>query len=476
MPSILRPGHNCWKIAKADRFALLVDGSNYYGALAESFPRACRSIKILGWDLDTRVSLFREHPTSRLPPLRRFLPRLASRNQDLNTHILSWHFPIIFANARDPQLVLGRDPFRNPRIHLKFDDSHPPGASHHQKIVTIDDSLAFAGGMDIAGGRWDTPEHLANDDRRSGKKESYPPSHDVQAMLDGDSARALVEIFHDRWRRATGESLPWTGAGIDLWPAEVKPDLTDVLLGISRTDGGADGSNQCREIEQLHLDLLAAARQFIYIENQYLTSDMIVEALCRRLQERNGPEILIVLPINNQGWLEEHTIEVLRFRCVDRLRKADHNRRLRICYPVVPNLDGKSVGVHSKVLVIDDGAFRVGSSNLTNRSMRLDTECDLTIEATRESERNAIASLRNRLLGEHLGLSPESVEDFISRECSLIRLVDSRSDQQRCLRELPDEDRPIHLAISPEIVDPSEPLTPGFVIEALLGAAEARRS
>jgi phospholipase D1/2 len=476
MSGILTPGRNCWKIAKADRFALLVDGSNYFGTLAETLPQATQSIGILGWDLDTRVSLFGEQPSGRLPPLRRFLPRVASRSQDLNIYILNWHFPIIFANVRDPKLVFGRDPFGHPRIHLKFDDTHPAGASHHQKIVTIDDSLAFAGGMDIAGGRWDTPEHRANDERRAGKKEPYPPSHDVQAMADGEAARALAEIFHDRWNRATGESLPWTSASTDLWPSRVKPDLTDVPIGISRTDISVDGSSECREIEQLHLDLIAAAQQFIYIENQYLTSHLMVDAICHRLQEEGGPEILIVLPLNNAGWLEEHTIEVLRFRCIDRLRATDRHKRLRVCYPVVPDLDGKSVGVHSKIFVVDDRVFRVGSSNLTNRSMRLDTECDLTIEAAGEHHQRGIAGLRNRLLGEHLGLAPEAVEDFMAREQSLIRLVESRMDQPRCLRDLPDEERSIQHALGAELVDPSEPLTIGSVIEALLGSKDADRS
>jgi phospholipase D1/2 len=216
----------------------------------------------------------------------------------------------------------------------------------------------------------------------------------------------------------------------------------------------------------LHLDLIASARESIYIENQYLTNSMLANALCSRLQERDGPEILMVLPQNNAGWLEDHTIEVLRFRLVDQLRAMDRFHRLRIFCPVVPNLDGDSVGVHSKIMVIDDRIFRVGSSNLTNRSMRLDTECDLTIEAMDSSQRTAIAELRNRLLGEHLGLQSGSVEKLLSNGRTLIQLVDSRSGQARCLRNLHTENRS-SLILSADIIDPSEPLTPGFVIEAL---------
>ena len=64
--------------------------------------------------------------------------------------------------------------------------------------------------------------------------------------------------------------------------------------------------------------------------------------------------------------------------------------------------------VHSKVMVVDDLFLRVGSANLNNRSMGADTECDLVIEARTGAERAAIG-MRNRLIGDHCGVSPEAV-------------------------------------------------------------------
>ena len=474
MPHVLDPGRNCGVLAGASRFALLVDGSNYYGALAQSLRQARHTIALVGWDLDSRVRLgpgAGEEPLE--PPIRDFLPALADANPGLNIYILSWSFPLLFANVRDPKLVWGRDPFNHPRVHLKFDGTHPAGASHHQKIVVIDDCLAFAGGMDIAGGRWDSPEHRAHDMRRAGKDEPYAPSHDVQAVVDGEAAEALADIVRDRWRRATGAVIPPSREQRDIWPDGVTPDLVDVTVAISRTDVDAEGCGP-REIEQLHFDLIEAARDCIYIENQYLTSIPLATALARRLESPNGPEVLIVLPLNNSGWLEENTIELLRRRCVRLLRAADRFKRLRICYPIVPDLDGATLGVHSKVLAIDDRLFRIGSSNLTNRSMRLDTECDLTIEAASASERLEISRLRNRLLGEHLGMSAEEVRDVLSNEPSLVRLVDSRSHTPRCLRELPAEDHAIESIVDDDLVDPSRPITADVVIEALASSVAGR--
>jgi phosphatidylserine/phosphatidylglycerophosphate/cardiolipin synthase-like enzyme len=466
-PRVLDPGRNCDPLVRAGRFALLVDGSNYYAALAQAIERARQTIVLVGWDLDSRVSLA-PGPDGKplVPPLREFLPAVASRNPDLDIYLSTWEFPIVLATVRDPALAVGRDPFNHPRVHLTFDGAHPPGASHHQKIAVIDDSLAFAGGMDVAGGRWDTPEHRPDDVRRSGKHGPYPPYHDVQALVDGDAAQALGDIVRDRWYRATGMAIPASSQRTDLWPDGLKPDLVDLCVAISRTDVDANGEGR-REIEQLHLDLIAAARDCIYIENQYLTSATIVSALCRRLQEADGPEVLIVLPLKNSGWLEENTIEVLRGRSVHRLRQEDRFARLRICYPVVPGRDGgEPVGVHSKVLVIDDRLFRVGSSNLANRSMRLDTECDLTIEATSDSQRLAISALRNGLLAEHLALTPEAVGACLARDRSLVRLVDSRKTASRGLRDLP-SDGPSTVTLDGALIDPAGPITTDVVIESL---------
>ena len=463
MAGVLQAGRNCWRIERVNRFALLVDGAAYYTTLAKAIRLAQQWIALLAWDLDTRTQLVEHIPEGRTGPLRQFLRDTVTENTKLHISILSWDFPILFANVRDPKLVRGEDPFEHPRICFKSDDVHPPGASHHQKIVSVDGKLAFAGGMDLAGGRWDTPEHYPQDPRRG-----YPPSHDVQAMVDGDAAAALANIVRERWQRATGELIPDFESSSDPWPEDVPADLTDVAIAISRTDPLIS----CREVERLHLDLIAAAREFLYIENQYLTSSLIVDALSRRLQEPDGPEIVIVLPLNNHGWVEDHTVEVLRYRKVRSLRTADCFGRLRICYPTVHETGDESIVVHSKIMVVDDRLFRVGSANLTDRSMALDTECDLTIEALDEGQRRGIARLRNRLLAEHLGLSPEAVEERISKNRSLIRLIDSCSNQRRCLRALPNHGGATQI-LSDGLIDPGQPLTPAFVIRTI-GASAAR--
>lgn len=125
---------------------------------------------------------------------------------------------------------------------------------------------------------------------------------------------------------------------------------------------------------------------------------------------------------------------VLRARLLKQLQGADRFGRLRVYYPVVPDLDGSCVNVHSKVLVVDDALVRIGSSNLANRSMGLDTECDLTIEAAGKTRiARAIAHFRDRLLGEHLGVSPEMVAGMAAAKASLIAAVEELRSAGRTL-------------------------------------------
>ena len=122
------------------------------------------------------------------------------------------------------------------RIHFQLDGDHPIGASHHQKIVVVDNSLAFVGGIDLTKSRWDTSEHIMNDPRRSDPDGTlYLPFHDVQMLVDGPAAAALGDIFRKRWLNATGQRLDADQIRDDLsWPADRPPDLRDVQVAIAR--------------------------------------------------------------------------------------------------------------------------------------------------------------------------------------------------------------------------------------------------
>jgi phosphatidylserine/phosphatidylglycerophosphate/cardiolipin synthase-like enzyme/membrane protein DedA with SNARE-associated domain len=449
---LLIEGRNCWRIARADRVAFLVDAAAYFAAFAATVERAKRSILIIGWDIDSREPLFRDDRPRELPTtLAAFLDAVVRRRRGLHAYVLSWDFAFIYLFEREafPVIKLGRRTHH--RLHFRLDGAHPFGASQHQKIVVVDDAVAFVGGIDLAKNRWDTPEHLAHDPRRvTPDGVHYAPFHDVQVMLDGEAAAALGDLARERWRRATGHRLrplrkpkgesnreSWG----DPWPSDIKPDLDEVEVAIARTEPAHNGYPEVCEVEHLHLDAIAAARHWIYIENQYLTSHVIGEALSARLQELRGLEVVVAVPQKNEGWLEENTMGVLRARLLRRLHGADRYGRLRVYCPIVPDLaESKCVNLHSKVLIIDDTLVRVGSSNMSNRSMGFDTECDVAIEAAGEERIAArIADVRHRLLGEHLDVLPERVAAKLKQTGSLIKTIESLRGRPRTLQELDSE-------------------------------------
>jgi phosphatidylserine/phosphatidylglycerophosphate/cardiolipin synthase-like enzyme len=131
---------------------------------------------------------------------------------------------MMFARDREfpPMYGFGWEPAR--RVHFRYDDTHPVGASQHQKVVVIDDALAFVGGIDLTLRRWDCGDHAAEDPRRTANDQPYPPFHDTMMAVDGDAARQLADLARERWRLATGQRLkpvdPQSLAESDPWPDE----------------------------------------------------------------------------------------------------------------------------------------------------------------------------------------------------------------------------------------------------------------
>jgi phospholipase D1/2 len=461
--SLLRPGYNCYTVARSERVAFLVDAAEYFRAFYQAALKAKRSITILGWDFNSQTQLHFDPVPKDGPPakLGEFLNWLARRRRGLRIKILNWDYPMVFGTDREfpPLYGFGWKPARH--VDLRYDDTHPVAGCQHQKIVIIDDAVAFCGGIDLTVRRWDNCAHSSREERRVAYGKPYPPFHDVMMAVDGEAARALAEVTRERWHLATGHHLRPIVADDDPWPQDVAPALRDVEVGISRTMPPRGETPAVREIERLYLDMIAAAKDFLYIENQYFTAPRLAAALEKRLQEPNGPEIVLVLRLLSHGWLEEHTMHVLRTRLLQRLREADRHGRFHVYYPHIDGLDETCcIDVHSKVMVADDAWLRIGSANLCNRSMALDTECDLLVESRGEPRvAKEIEHFRNRLLAEHLGSEPEKIKNKILECGSLHEAIAALGTAQRTLRPLEqDKDWPEAIVEIASVADPEEPI------------------
>src|SRR3954463_12863459 len=234
--ALLRPGYNCWTVARAERVAFLVDAADYFRAFYDAALRAKRSITILGWDFNSQTRLHFDPVARDGAPalLGEFLNWLVPPRHSLHVHVLNWDYPMVFGTDREfpPLYGFGWKPAR--RVHLRYDDTHPVTGSHHQKVVVIDDSIAFIGGIDLTVRRWDTAEHHAHDPHRVAYGKPYPPFHDLMVALDGEAARSLAALTRERWFGATGQNLKpagRNGAEHDPWPAGLEADLRGAEVG-----------------------------------------------------------------------------------------------------------------------------------------------------------------------------------------------------------------------------------------------------
>jgi phosphatidylserine/phosphatidylglycerophosphate/cardiolipin synthase-like enzyme len=465
-PSIAHPGRNCWRVDRADRFLCIQDAADYFRLVRRALLEARDTVFVLGWDILASVDLDPQAAGGAAPTrLDELLAFIARRRPRLRCYLLIWDYGAIYTLERDP-FSRWRLGWRMPRhVRFAYDDRHAVGGCHHQKIVVVDDQLAFCGGIDLTGHRWDTSAHRVVEAARvTPMGDAYEPYHEVQAMVSGPVARTLGLLARDRWR-ALGESpLPLPGwRGRDLWPSDVDADLEDVHVAIARTMPGTDVEPPIRECEALFEDSIARARRSIYIESQYFTNERIADALAARLRERNGPEVIVVAPRECQGWLERNTMGAFRDGVCRQLIAADTHRRLRLVYPAASRAQRVPTFVHSKVMIVDDALLRIGSANISRRSMAVDSECDLALDAGGDARVGAgIRTIRARLLAEHLGRADDDVARDIARAGSLRAVIDANASADRTLVriELPASETPLPEAIR-AAADPDEPLLPG---------------
>lgn len=510
--TLLQPGHNCWRVEEATKLQFLIDGEEYFSALRSSLRRAQHSVYILGWDIDSRVSLPRNNDEDHLPEaLAPFLDELARSKRNLQIYVLSWDYALLFALEREWLPILPLQWRTHRRVHFRLDSTHPVGASHHQKLVVIDDAVAFVGGIDITRCRWDTSQHEpANPLRRDADGKPYSAFHDVQAIVEGPVAAALGDLAKSRWERATRRNAKQYNSQKDdskqgnsksvkqlkpdnansentsPWPPYLEPAIENIRIAIARTEPPFLAYPECFEIRNFYLDAIDNARHTIFFENQYFSSNAVAIALNKRLQEPDGPNVVVITPQRESGWLEENTMGLLRARLYAQLKSNANSTRFHPYSPLLA--DGSCLNVHSKLMTVDDELLTLGSANVSNRSMSLDTECNLIIEAKSHGDRAdevraAIALLRNRLLAEHLDCDVETVAatqqqmNLVDAIESLRKMDDPKNDVSendsaktegsRRRTMVPSETLPTAdniLITDAMLVDPEIPLKPEHVI------------
>lgn len=443
--SVFQPGYNCWRVEPADRVALFIDNDETFDALKPLLLAARKSIWILAWVFDplTRLDPDRvrksRDPTS-ADRIGLILRRQAALNPALDVRVLTWDMPFPIAASQLFGPHRGAAFFAGSRVKYRLDATLPASACHHQKAVIIDGVTALVSGGDIGVDRWDDTRHLDDNPlRRLPTGRRYPARHEVAMLVDGRAGEAMADLFVDRWRASGGDAIERPARPEETpWPEGLLPDLRRTPIGVARTSAAWQGRPEITECMLLHLSAIRRAKRLIYLENQYVTSPVLVEALAERLAEPDGPEVVTIGPARSPSYFDQMTMDSARTAAINRLREVDVHRRFSAFSAHTPK--GGPIIVHSKVTIIDDEMLRIGSANLNNRSIGLDSECDLAFEARNDRDRETIRGFLGRLVGHFIDRTTLDVLEAMEREGGLaaaINALDVRGGPPRRLQPVP---------------------------------------
>jgi len=308
---------------------------------------------------------------------------------------------------------------------------HHPIESLHQKMVVVDDTHAFVGGIDmlieLSGDydRWDTHFHHYSSLLRSNEEERTPHNwHDAHAIIEGPAVGDVERNFRQRWNEVVQRHELDYQLQVPEHPFP-PPLESNSLVQVARTIPAHTYSfapeDGIQGIAQLYANALSNAHRFVYLENQYFWTHAFFGIDRPRLgtdspeMERNirelaaalqrGATVALVLPDHPNVGRAFTDAGLTRLRA-EAPEAAAQGRIQAFCLAASAEVDGEEVYrpiyVHAKVAIIDDLWSTVGSGNLNNRGMHDDTEMNV---ATLDAE--LAHGLRMLLWAEHLELIGE---------------------------------------------------------------------
>lgn len=487
--NIFQPGENCWVESQARFSTPLIDCANYYKALHSAIVKASHSIFIVGWDIDSRIRLLRgkDEQQSEAPSvISDLLKWKAEQNPEIKIYLLRWDSSLAFFAQREMWAKEVWEEKTPDNVETVLDDTIPMGGSQHQKIVVIDDELVFSGGMDVSTNRWDTRDHPVISEERDGPDGEYGPLHDVQMVSSGPVVVDFAKLVRWRWQRVAdsspidireaaqnGEDAPLPEA----WPDDYPPLFENVQCALARTIPFMDEVEPAQEVRHMLLDLIKEAESVIYIENQFTTRQEIAEALNKQLKLKPELSVIIVSSYEPKGKFECEAFWASRIEFKAILEKGIDANRVKLTYSSIEDMQGRKAykRIHSKVMTIDDKYLVIGSSNLSNRSMTLDTEIDTVLYGNTPQNKEKIAQVRNDLLAEHTGRALDDMPALFESMYPVEALMHNQIAHGYVLTEVRDEVFTEHSVknVFRALSDPEEPL---ISVPTLDGAALPARN
>jgi len=376
-----------------NRLDVLIDGAQALPAIAEALQGAKSHVHIAGWHVSPHFELVRgERPVV----LGALLAELAER---VDVRVLVWAgapVPAFHPTRKEVQTTV-EQLVRGTRIRCRLDPREHPFHCHHEKLVVVDDEVAFVGGIDmtdLAGDRFDLDEHPAR--RRLGW-------HDVGTRLHGPAIADVAAHFVMRWREVSGEVL-----AIPAPPPPAGETTVQVVRTVAEDMYESVPKGEFRILES-YLRAIGAAREFIYLENQFLWAPEIVDELARKLSDPPSEDfrIVVLLPRRANNGQDDTRGQLGRLVAID----DGGNRLLAATIRSRTGARSDPLYVHAKVGIVDDRWLTVGSANLNAHSLMNDTEMNVVTDDA------ALArDTRERLWAEHLEMGMDEVRGSTPRE------------------------------------------------------------
>jgi phosphatidylserine/phosphatidylglycerophosphate/cardiolipin synthase-like enzyme len=415
---------------------VLIDGADALPAIERAIRGARRHVHVAGWSITPHFALTRDEP----PVLLREL--LAERAESVDVRVLVWAGapPRTFEPDRRAVRAARDELVRGTRIRVALDARSRALHCHHEKLVIVDDEIAFVGGIDLTllgGDRYDTSGHPARG--RLGW-------HDAAARLRGPAVADVAAHFAGRWAEVTGEPL--------AQPPAAAPPAGDVEVQVVRTVPERQYAfaprGDFRILEAL-LRGLRSAQRLVYLESQFLWAPEVVDLLAAKLRHPPADDfrVVIVLPSKANNGQEDTRGQLAVLADADR----DAHRLLAATISARTGRTVDRVYVHAKVAIVDDRWMTLGSANLNAHSLFNDSEMNLVT-----CDPALARDTRLRLWAEHLERDvaevagdPAAVVDGLWRPIAREQLERARRGDLRThhLIELPPASRRLDRLLGP---------------------------
>ena len=311
---------------------LFIDGERFFSALIQSLQDARRSIDMLVYIFDN------DDYAVKIADL------LKVRSHDVRVRVLVDEMGTLFASINasaspsppgfEPPASIAHYLRHHSRVHVRK-AANPWLTANHNKLIVVDDRLAYIGGMNI------------------GREYRYD-WHDLMVGVTGPIVPRLAKDFHLAWEHAG-----WLG---DLGYAYVKlfdrADLPKQPLADGIELRPLYTTTGKMEVYRAQIEAIRRARRYIYVENSYLLDDRIVRELVAARQR--GVDVRVILPgVNDIGVMNTSNLVTANALLVHGVRVY--------WYP----------GMSHVKAAIYDGWACLGSANFNKMSLHVEQEINI---------------------------------------------------------------------------------------------------